>query len=49
MSGPRTTPGSDHGGGLDVVKNWRALRNTCRKLNKLGIEVSLFVNPERTK
>lgn len=33
-------------GGLDVVKNWRALRNTCRKLNKLGIEVSLFVNPE---
>lgn len=33
-------------GGLDVVKNCRPLRETCRKMNGAGIEVSLFVAPD---
>lgn len=33
-------------GGLDVVKKWRSLRETCRTMNGAGIEVSLFVAPD---
>jgi pyridoxine 5-phosphate synthase len=33
-------------GGLDVVGQWRRLRNTCQTLNAAGIEVSLFIAPD---
>jgi pyridoxine 5-phosphate synthase len=33
-------------GGLDVARQWRALRETCRKLNRAYIDVSLFVAPD---
>lgn len=33
-------------GGLDVARQWRALRNTCQKLNRARIDVSLFITPD---
>jgi pyridoxine 5-phosphate synthase len=33
-------------GGLDVAHQWRALRQTCQKLNRARIEVSLFIAPD---
>ena len=33
-------------GGLDVARQWKALRTTCQKLNASGIEVSLFITPD---
>src|SRR5512138_3204830 len=33
-------------GGLDVARQWRALHQTCRKLNAANIEVSLFIAPD---
>jgi len=33
-------------GGLDVMANERALTETCKKMNDVGIEVSLFVAPD---
>ena len=33
-------------GGLDVARQWRALRKTCQKLNDARIEVSLFITPD---
>ncbi len=34
-------------GGLDVVKNFRKVKETIRKLQKQGIEVSLFIDPDK--
>ncbi len=33
-------------GGLDAAKQWRALSETCRRMNGAGIEVSLFIAPD---
>jgi pyridoxine 5-phosphate synthase len=33
-------------GGLDVARQWRALRRTCQRLNAARIEVSLFIAPD---
>jgi pyridoxine 5-phosphate synthase len=33
-------------GGLDASENQSALKQTCRRLNEAGIEVSLFIAPE---
>jgi pyridoxine 5-phosphate synthase len=33
-------------GGLDAAAQWRRLRNTCQKLNRARIEVSLFIAPD---
>jgi pyridoxine 5-phosphate synthase len=33
-------------GGLDVAGQWRRLRNTCRRFNAAGIDVSLFIAPD---
>src|SRR5207248_2729677 len=33
-------------GGLDVVAHEESLRETCRKMNGAGIEVSLFIAPD---
>src|SRR5471030_184479 len=34
-------------GGLDVVGAEKALTVTCKKMNKAGIEVSLFIAPDK--
>jgi pyridoxine 5-phosphate synthase len=34
-------------GGLDAARHWRALAKTRQRLNDAGIEVSLFIAPER--
>jgi pyridoxine 5-phosphate synthase len=36
-------------GGLDVVKNLRALTETRKKMNGAGIEVSLFIAPDQSQ
>lgn len=33
-------------GGLDVARQWRALRRTCDVMKEAGIEVSLFIGPD---
>ncbi len=33
-------------GGLDVAEQLPALKRTCKKMAKAGIEVSLFINPD---
>ncbi len=33
-------------GGLDVAGKLRGIRGTCKKMNEVGIEVSLFIDPE---
>lgn len=34
-------------GGLDVVRNFAKVRQTCETLRKHGIEVSLFIDPDK--
>lgn len=36
-------------GGLDVVANESALMKACKRLADLGIEVSLFIDPEKSQ
>jgi pyridoxine 5-phosphate synthase len=34
-------------GGLDVIKNFKKVKGTVEKLEECGIEVSLFIDPEK--
>jgi pyridoxine 5-phosphate synthase len=33
-------------GGLDVARQWRSLKQTCLKMSRARIEVSLFITPD---